>query len=223
MLLFYAVPKDVDLHTVERKGLPAEALSRPNTFTDVHTAMNAGSGRVLVIDTDAGKLEDVNTDASPRVRRIEPSAIRNLGPYRPPKPVTAAGGYVACSLPDDVALLLIFRRGVWDLPKGKQDPDEDVERCARREVREEVGIERLEVLRPLGATQHAYPDADHYAVKTTHWFLMRTPERSFHPERPEGIQRVHWARWTVARRHIGYDNLRHHMRQVETDVRAALQ
>jgi hypothetical protein len=51
---------------------------------------------------------------------------------------------------------------------------------------------------------------------------MRTPERSFEPERREGIERVAWARWPVAYRHLGYDTLRRHMDRCEADVRAAL-
>jgi 8-oxo-dGTP pyrophosphatase MutT (NUDIX family) len=111
---------------------------------------------------------------------------------------------------------------VWDLPKGHRDPGEALDACAAREVREEVGINHLRVRRPLGTTVHGYPDGDTYAVKTTHWFLMRTPERTFEPERGEGIRRVAPARWAVARRHIGYDTLRRHMDAVEATVRATL-
>jgi 8-oxo-dGTP pyrophosphatase MutT (NUDIX family) len=148
----------------------------------------------------------------------------------------AGGGYVVCPLdgaPEDkggdpdasdgeVALLLIHRKGAWDLPKGKRDPGETNEACALREVREEVGIDDLRATHPLGTTQHGYPDGEAYAVKTTHWYLMRTPERSFTPETREGIRRVAWARWPVARRHIGYDTLARHMDQVETQVRERL-
>ena len=34
--------------------------------------------------------------------------------------------------------LLICRHQLWDLPKGKQEPDESIETCALREVEEEV-------------------------------------------------------------------------------------
>jgi len=85
-----------------------------------------------------------------------------------------------------------------------------------------VGARPLTAVRPLGTTQHGYPDGDVYAVKTTHWYLMRTPDRTFEPERGEGIRRVASARWRVARRHVGYDTLRRHMDRIETDVRAAL-
>ena len=221
MLRFYTAAPSVDLDAAAREGLSAEGNGLP-LYATLDAARQAGPGPVLVVDPTAlDGPATTNTDAV-TVPALPPTAIQNLAPYRPPHPVTAAGGYVVCPGPDDVAVLLIHRRGVWDLPKGKQDPGEDVAACALREVQEEVGIDDLQLGPDLGPTLHGYPDGDTYAVKTTHWYLMRTPERSFEPERREGIRRVAWATWPVARRHIGYDTLRRHMDRVEADVRAAL-
>ena len=52
------------------------------------------------------------------------------------KEVTAAGGLVSNRRGD---YLLISRNGLWDLPKGHQEPGEDIEICAIREVQEETG------------------------------------------------------------------------------------
>jgi len=125
--------------------------------------------------------------------------------------LTAAGGYVVREGAAGPEVLLIFRRGAWDLPKGKLDPGETVEACALREVREEVGIGELRVLAPAGATVHGYPEGGRYLVKTTHWFFMRTPERDFTPEEREGIEQVAWVLWAEARRRLGYESLRRHM------------
>lgn len=220
MLFFYAAGNGDSRASVDPYGVHAEDGHSLDLHSSLDAAQRATDGRILVIDAaDLGI--DPNTVESPHVSHIPPDAIRNLEPYRPPTAVTAAGGYVGCALPNDVALLLIFRRGVWDLPKGKRDRGEDVETCARREVQEEIGIDAVEILRPLGTTVHGYADGARYVVKTTHWFLMRTSARSFQPERREGIQRVRWARWEVAYRHIGYENLRRHMQRIETDVRDA--
>ena len=40
-------------------------------------------------------------------------------------------------------ILLIFRRGKWDLPKGKLDDNESILECAIREVREETGLRHI--------------------------------------------------------------------------------
>ncbi|RMD70006.1 MAG: NUDIX domain-containing protein, partial [Bacteroidetes bacterium] len=53
--------------------------------------------------------------------------------------VEAAGGVVhAEQTPEQV--LFIFRRGMWDLPKGKIDEGETPEQAALREVAEETGL-----------------------------------------------------------------------------------
>lgn len=231
MLLFY--------HASEKALSDFHAAGRsPNAPTGVrlHTALAgaqaAHSGPVLVVDA-AALPGGVPSAPGPVVfvPAVPAAAVRNLGPYRRPEAVTAAGGYVMRreeSAPGvhsgeggEPEVLLIYRRGAWDLPKGKQDPGESIPDCALREVREEVGIEALRLVRPLGATVHGYADGDIYAVKTTHWFWMETPERAFEPERREGIERVEWAAWPEAKARLGYATLQRHMEAVEASVRGS--
>ena len=222
MLLFYCPSDSVSPDTVRQHGLRARPEEKLLLHPTLQAAKQTTSGPILVVDAALMDLSVSSPTAPVHVRQIPPNAIQNLAPYRPPHAVTAGGGYVGCPLDGDVALLLIHRRGVWDLPKGKQDPGESTEACAVREVKEEVGIRNLTVLCGLGTTQHGYPDEEGYAVKTTYWYLMRTPERSFRPERREGIRRVTWARWSVAQKHMGYGTLRRHMDRIETNVRSTL-
>ncbi|MEP0547410.1 MAG: NUDIX hydrolase [Rhodothermales bacterium] len=141
--------------------------------------------------------------------------IPNRDPYLPPAPVTAAGGYVVRRDGDATLLLLIYRRGAWDLPKGKLDPGETVKECAVREVREEVGIDDLRIVAPAGTTVHGYPEGGRYLVKTTHWYFMETPERDFTPEEREGIEQVEWVPWAEAEQRLGYESLRRHMASLD--------
>ena len=128
-----------------------------------------------------------------------------------PKLIEAAGGYVVRKVDGRTDLLLIFRRGVWDLPKGKLDSGETPAACALREVSEETGADDLAILRGAGSTAHTYTEGGQPIVKTTWWFIMSTLSDTFTPEIAEQIEKVEWIPWPQARELIGYDNLREHM------------
>ena len=66
--------------------------------------------------------------------------------------IPAAGGVVVSG----EYILFIFRRGVWDLPKGKIDKKEEPARAAIREVSEECGISGHEIVKVLPSTYHIY-------------------------------------------------------------------
>ena len=213
-MLHYGCSSDADLDQPRRKKRDPVDV---RLWTSLEAAQAACKRRVLVVNGAAA------TDpADGETRPVPRSAFLNLDPYLPPKAVTAGGGYVVRPGHGEPDVLLIFRRGVWDLPKGKQDDGESVEACALREVREEVGIgEELRLLEPLGVTVHGYPEKGKYRVKTTHWFLMQTPQTRFEPQREEGIEEVAWVPWSEAHRRIGFETLRTHMEAVESRVRSA--
>lgn len=127
-----------------------------------------------------------------------------------PEPVTAAGG-VVYKKENSFHVLLIFRRGVWDLPKGKVEENESVRECAVREVAEEVGLSALPVItRQLIQTYHEYEQADNRFGKTTHWFAMKLDgnlEGGFNPQTEEDIEEVRWTPLSKAKSLVGYDNL----------------
>src|ERR1700752_3638652 len=57
--------------------------------------------------------------------------------------VIAGGGLVQNEKNE---VLIIFRKGKWDLPKGKLDKKEKIEDCAIREVEEETGLKNVKLL-----------------------------------------------------------------------------
>ena len=63
--------------------------------------------------------------------------------------IQAAGGLV---INESDEIMLIFRRGKWDLPKGKLDKGETIEQCAVREVQEETGLKDIIVESLLQST-----------------------------------------------------------------------
>jgi 8-oxo-dGTP pyrophosphatase MutT (NUDIX family) len=106
--------------------------------------------------------------------------------------IIAAGGMV---INDDGKLLMIFRRGKWDLPKGKLDKGEKIEDCALREVREETGLKNISLVKFTGLTYHQYFDSrlKKDVVKETHWFEMHAPgDQKLLPQHEEDIEKIEW-------------------------------
>lgn len=125
--------------------------------------------------------------------------------------VTAAGGVLFRRERDDTPeVLLIFRRGVWDLPKGKKESGESIRECAVREVAEEVGSSLPRIHAKLTETYHEYrEDGAHYG-KSTHWFAMSIDDEAadgLEPESEEGIEQLQWVRLDKAKSTVGYDTL----------------
>ena len=209
MLRFTCAPSDA-LETLRAEGLRLAGAYRFYPTVDAAQTHRAQDEQVVVVDLS---LLDGPT--------VPAEALLNVVPaYRPPRAVPAAGGYVVRQNANGLEVLLIFRRGAWDLPKGKLDPGEALADCALREVGEEVGIEGdLELLRPLGPTVHTYDEKGFCCVKTTHWYLMTTKATTFEPETREGIEEAAWVPWGEARLRVDYATLRRHMLEHEATIR----
>lgn len=104
--------------------------------------------------------------------------------------VNAGGGLVENRRGD---FLLINRNGLWDLPKGHQDPGEDIRVTALREVKEETGIEELELKELICITDHCYKRNGIWHLKHTWWYKMldRKP-LDLIPQREEDISKAAW-------------------------------
>lgn len=90
--------------------------------------------------------------------------------------------------------LMMFRKGKWDIPKGKIDKGEEIKAGALREVEEETGVQNLFINYKLGKTYHTYKLKDKWVLKETHWYAMRTDfDGKLVPETSEGIEKVVWA------------------------------
>ena len=105
--------------------------------------------------------------------------------------VIQAGGGLVRNEKDE--LLLIYRRGKWDLPKGKLDDGETLEECAVREVSEETGLMNIELISPLLITYHTYQEGTRLILKESHWYTMvATMAQPLVAQTEEDIAEVKW-------------------------------
>jgi len=106
------------------------------------------------------------------------------------KIVEAAGGLVKDK---NNRILFIFRRGKWDLPKGKIEKDERKQHAALREVIEETGLDTLKIVRRLDKTYHIYTEKNIHILKKTYWYEMVAIKAGpLHPQTEEDITDIRW-------------------------------
>ena len=103
--------------------------------------------------------------------------------------VEAAGGVVDNGRGE---VLMIFRRGRWDLPKGHIDAGEDALSAAIRETAEETGVERLKFVADLGNTLHAYNVYGEWELKRTYWFAFSSEGGRTIAQAEEDIEQAVW-------------------------------
>lgn len=127
------------------------------------------------------------------------------------KVIEAAGGLVE----KEGKLLLIYRRKVWDFPKGKLDKGETIEECAVREVEEETGV-KVAIDEEIDAVWHTYTTKKKYILKKTYWYSMHClDDKDMAPQLAEGIKKVEWMGLEEVRRalHDSYRSIRYVMQE----------
>ncbi|MGC4034891.1 MAG: NUDIX hydrolase [Chitinophagaceae bacterium] len=114
--------------------------------------------------------------------------------------IQAAGGLVENEKNE---WLLIYRRGKWDLPKGKLDKGETLEQCAVREVQEETGLNKIVLGSPLLVTWHTYHQGTKFILKESHWYTMTsTTDEKLTPQTEEDILEIKWVPKTEVRKYF---------------------
>ena len=138
-----------------------------------------------------------------------------------------------------VEVLLIYRNGLWDIPKGKVEKKETIANAARREVQEEVGIQEPIITHYIGSTTHEYEQKNKSYHKTTYWYGMidaqehRLPfpfpknnkvgplasnKQHFSPQLEEGITDVQWFTVIQAHEMVAFENLREVLRRFTEQI-----
>ena len=109
-------------------------------------------------------------------------------------------------------LLLIYRNGRWDFPKGKVEKNENKKTGALRETSEETGLEldKLSLQQPLKKTAHLLKQKK---IKTK-WYLVnyKGSKQKLKPQKEEGIEKCIWVSQESLVHYIPY--LRSYAREV---------
>ena len=104
--------------------------------------------------------------------------------------VEAGGGIVVNK---NKEILFIFRRGKWDLPKGKLEKHEKIKKGAIREVEEECGITNPVVREHLITTMHKFKSKGKECLKKTYWYIMDYEgDEELVPQLEEDITKAKW-------------------------------
>jgi 8-oxo-dGTP pyrophosphatase MutT (NUDIX family) len=107
--------------------------------------------------------------------------------------VKSAGGLV---YNDNYHILLIFKRGRWDLPKGRFNGEDNPADTALREIAEETGLDKdkLSINGKLVSTWHTTRHQKTKYLKKTHWYLVHYhgEDSDVSPQFEEGIIECRW-------------------------------
>jgi len=161
-------------------------ISQLDNFSQevLHNVTNNSESAVLTIS----KEEIINIIGQKNIICANPTAVFNQLKQQFTL-INAAGGLVKNSQSE---YLFIFRRGKWDLPKGKLDEGEDFETAAIREVQEECGITHIELGNLYHLSYHIYEENNDWILKQTNWYLMKSEEKNLIPQLEEGITQTAW-------------------------------
>ncbi|MDR1897333.1 MAG: NUDIX domain-containing protein [Prevotellaceae bacterium] len=106
------------------------------------------------------------------------------------KYVCAAGGVV---INNNEEVLLIYRLGRWDLPKGKIEINETQIIAAQREIEEECGLSEIKIINKITDTYHVYKEDNKRIIKQTSWFKANyNGSQTLKPQTEEGITEARW-------------------------------
>ncbi len=146
-----------------------------------------------LLDTvNIGKvIKELNKTPLEEVRLIHKNKDKLLKKFLKTLPNVVAGGGKVYNENNDI--LFIYRNDKWDLPKGKVEGNETIEKTAIREVSEETGVSGLEITKPLDTTYHIFKRNGKYKIKITYWFEMKTSfNGNLYGQEEEGITEVKW-------------------------------
>jgi ADP-ribose pyrophosphatase YjhB (NUDIX family) len=164
---------------------------KPIVITDKVELENGFKNYLLETANMAKVIKRLNTTSLNEVRLIHKNKDKLLKKFLKKLPNVIAGGGKVYN--DEGAVLFIYRNNKWDLPKGKTEGNETIEKTALREVMEETGVAGLEITKRIETTYHIFKRNGRYKIKITYWFEMKTSFKGdLFAQEEEGITKVSW-------------------------------
>ena len=105
--------------------------------------------------------------------------------------------------------------GHWSFPKGHVEPGETEAETARREVREETGLE-VQIDTSFREVVSYSPRKD--TIKNVVYFLAWVKSKEIHPQ-PEEVSQVKWVEISLAAKWLNYDNDRQLVNRVKAIIK----
>jgi 8-oxo-dGTP pyrophosphatase MutT (NUDIX family) len=121
---------------------------------------------------------------------------------------TSAGGVVFRADREGEPMFLLIRDSYrnWGFPKGHLEEGELPDAAALREVREETGLEGLELRGEIETIDWYFRFRGRLIHKVCHFYLMETASTVTCPQRAEGITACRWMPISEALQTISYAN-----------------
>ena len=123
---------------------------------------------------------------------------------------TTSGGVVFRRQPKTGKLQILLMQDAknrWTIPKGHVEPGEDPGATAEREIREETGLQDMEVFSWLGKVNFRYRRGHTLVLMTMHIYLVegQGDTDKLHPE--EWLNDIKWLPASEAVDKIAYDDI----------------
>lgn len=98
-------------------------------------------------------------------------------------------------------------KGRWTIPKGHIEEGETAKQTAAREIGEEVGLKKIDILGWLGKVNFKYRRADKLVLMTMQVYLVKALENVDWAKKEDWIRKVKWFNFQDAIDAIEYEDI----------------